>query len=113
MTILVGQQVFFHPLKGVIHHSLPHGKVLAATVASVLPDGRLNLSVLDINGESHGMTEVPVLEAGKEPPERGYYVTTALAEEKTAPAPKPTPVVIPAPKSAEDLPLSAAATPIV
>jgi hypothetical protein len=119
MTILVGQQVFFHPLKGVIHHSLPHGKVLAATVASVLPDGRLNLSVLDINGESHGMTEVPVLKAGDTAPDRGYYVTETAEEPSTKPVPVvhapaplvPAPVLIPTPKSAEDLPLSAAAEP--
>jgi hypothetical protein len=81
-NILVGQQVFFHPLKGVIHHSMPHDKVLTATVASVLPDGRLNLGVLDINGAHHAMTEVPLFETGKTPPERGYYVTTATAEEQ-------------------------------
>lgn len=101
MTSKVGQQVFFHPLKSVLHHSLPHGKVLAATVAAVLEDGRLNLSVLDINGASHGMTEVPLLESSDTAPERGYYATeTAEPAKEKAP-----------PKSAEDVPLSAASKP--
>jgi hypothetical protein len=97
-NIVVGQQVFFHPLKGVIHHSLPHDAILAATVARVLPDGRLNLGILDVNGASHAMTEVPLVQKGETPPERGYYAE-AVAEER-------------GPKSAEDLPLSAASTPV-
>lgn len=99
MTIKVGQQVFFHPLKSIVHHSLPHGKILAATVAAVLEDGRLNLGVLDINGAGHSMTAVPLLTVSDTAPERGYYATETAEPAKEAP------------KSAEDVPLSAAATP--
>lgn len=98
MTSKVGQQVLFHPLKGVIHHSLPPDEARAATVAHVLEDGRLNLGVLDKNGVNHSMTEVPVIEKGATPPDRGYYAE-AVAEEQN-------------PKSAEDVPLSAASKPV-
>lgn len=97
MTATVGQKVLFHPLIGAIHHSLPHGTVLTATVAHVLPDGRLNLSVLDINGAAHAMPAVPLIAKGETSPERGYYAEVVGDEQ--------------APKSAEDVPLSAASTP--
>lgn len=73
MTVTVGETVSFHPLKGAIHHSLPHGQMLVATVEHVLPDGRLNLGVLDNSGFNHSMTEVPLVKKGDAVPERGYY----------------------------------------
>lgn len=97
MTVTVGQQVLFHPLKGVIHHTLPPDEVRAATVAHVLADGRLNLGVLDKNGVNHSMTEVPLIEKGGTPPEKGYYAEAAADDQS--------------PKSAEDVPLSAASKP--
>ncbi len=97
-AVTVGQQVFFHPLKGAIHHTLPHDKILSATVASVLDDGRLNLAVLDITGASHSMTEVPLLGAGDSAPERGYYATLTA---------KPL-----SEKSVENSPLSSASKPV-
>jgi len=73
VSVTVGQKVLFHPMKGVIHHTLPHGAVLAATVAHVTSDGRLNLSVLDVTGASHAMQYVPLIQKGASPPEHGYY----------------------------------------
>jgi len=73
VSVTVGQKVLFHPMNGVIHHSLPHGVTLTGTVAHVTDDGRLNLSVLDVTGASHAMQYVPLIQKGEAPPDHGYY----------------------------------------
>lgn len=44
-------------------------------IAAVLPDGKLNLGVLDSNGTHHAMPNVPLIQEGEPAPENGYYAT--------------------------------------
>src|ERR1700761_5990513 len=74
ITPTVGRMILFHPMKGVIHHSLPPDEVRAATIAHVHADGKkLNLAVIDRNGTSHAMPDVPLIQEGEDAPENGYY----------------------------------------
>ena len=120
----VCRMILFHPPANSTHGAFAPSAICAAVIANVLPDGRLNLAVFDGNGASHPMTEVPLIQEGDKPPVTGYYAEWMPYQKSVAkgeappvlhappPPIPPAPVVIPAPKSAEDLPLSAAAHPV-
>lgn len=107
----VGRVVWFHPATNSTKHGFEPNAICAAQIARVLPDGRLNLGVLDGNGAHHPMTEVPLIQERETAPENGYWAewmpyqrgqaerTEALEKELSS-------------KSAEDFPLSAAAQPV-
>lgn len=47
------------------------GQPLAATVAAVLPGGKVNLSVLDYNGRVNSRCGVTLVQEGEDPPANG------------------------------------------
>lgn len=115
MTIInptVGRAILFHPPSNSTKDGFEPNAICAATIAKVLPDGRLNLGVLDGNGVNHSMTAVPLIQEGEPQPENGYFAewmkyqtgqaakTEALEQQLAA-----------TPKSAEDVPLSTASQP--
>lgn len=69
----VGRVVWFHPAGNASHPAFEPNAICAATIAKVLPDGRLNLGVLDGNGASHSMTDVPLIQEDDTAPEDGYF----------------------------------------
>lgn len=107
----VGRVVLFHPPSNSTKAGFEPNAICAAQIAKVLPDGRLNLGVLDGNGAHHSMTEVPLIQEGEPPPENGYFAEW-MAYQKSVAKGETAPVLHAAPKSAEDLSLSAAATPV-
>jgi hypothetical protein len=113
MTVInptVGRVVWFHPPSNSTKHGFEPNAICAATIAKVLTDGRLNLGVLDGNGVNHSMTEVPLIQEGETPPKDGYFAEW-MPYQKSVAKGETAPVLHATPKSAEDLPLSAAAKP--
>lgn len=108
----VGRMILFHPPSNSTKHGFEPTAICAATIAKVLPDGRLNLGVLDGNGAQHSMTEVPLIQDGETPPENGYWAEW-MPYQKSVAKGETAPVLHAMPKSAEDSPLSAASTPAV
>lgn len=113
----IGRMILFHPPSNSTHHGFEPNAICAATIAKVLPDGRLNLGVLDGNGVNHSMTAVPLIQEGEPQPENGYFAEwmsyqKSVAKGETAPVLHAQPALAPSPKSAEDLPLSAASKPV-
>ena len=106
----VGRMILFHPPSDSTKHGLEPNAICAATIAKVLPDGRLNLGVLDSNGVNHSMTEVPLIQEGETPPKNGYYAEW-MPYQKSVAKGETAPILHAQPKSAEDLPLSAASKP--
>ncbi len=108
----VGRVVWFHPPSNSTKHGFEPNEICAAQIARVLPDGRLNLGVLDGNGVNHSMTEVPLIQEGDTKPENGYYAEW-MPYQKSVAKGETAPVLHAQPKSAEDLPLSAASQPVI
>ncbi|KKK49407.1 hypothetical protein LCGC14_3135380 [marine sediment metagenome] len=46
---------------------------LAAIIAHVWPNGRVNLAVFDVNGDSHSRISVPLIQPGSERPVDGHF----------------------------------------
>lgn len=82
ITPTVGRIIYFHPASNSTHRGFKPNALCAAQIAAVLPDGKLNLGVLDANGAHHAMTNVPFIQDSDTPPEDGYY-----AEWHSEPAP--------------------------
>ena len=61
----VGRQVWYFGGAENPGEQVPAGVPLAATVAYVHPDGRLNLQVLDSRGIAHSRTTVPLAQDGE------------------------------------------------
>jgi len=80
----VGRMIWFHPPSDSTNTGFEPNAICAATIAKVLPDGRLNLGVLDGNGVNHSMTEVPLIQEGDKAPEKGYYAEWIPADGKPA-----------------------------
>lgn len=108
----VGRKILFHPPSNSTKQGFEPNAICAATIAKVLPDGRLNLGVLDGNGVNHSMTEVPLIQEGDTPPEDGFFAEW-MPYQKSVAKGETAPVLRATPKSAEDLPLSAASKPII
>lgn len=109
----VGRMILFHPPRNSTKHGFEPNAICAATIAKVLPDGRLNLGVLDGNGVNHSMTEVPLIQEGEPQPENGYWAEwMAFQRHQAAEIEASEQQVAALPKSAEDVPLSAASTPV-
>jgi hypothetical protein len=108
----VGRVVWFHPPNNSTNHAFAPAAICAAQIAKVLPDGRLNLGVLDGNGVNHSMTEVPLIQDGDTAPENGYFAEW-MPYQKSVAKGETAPVLHAQPKSVEDLPLSAASKPAV
>jgi len=108
----VGRMIWFHPPSDSTNTGFEPNAICAATIAKVLPDGRLNLGVLDGNGVNHSMTEVPLIQEGDKAPEKGYYAEwmpyqKSVAKGETAPVLHATPApVAPSPFSAAANPVS-------
>ena len=102
----VGRIVWFHPPTDSTNHAFAGNEFFAATIARVLPDGKLNLGVLDGNGVNHSMVDVPLLQDGDEAPAKGYYAEW-MAE--TKPQTKAEKL---ASAKVDPSPFSAAATPV-
>jgi hypothetical protein len=107
----IGRMILFHPPANSTKDGFEPNAICAATIAKVLPDGRLNLGVLDGNGVNHSMTEVPLIQEEETPPQDGYYAEW-MPYQKSVAKGETGPVLHAQPKSAEDLPLSAASKPV-
>ena len=72
----VGRVMWFTPSRlygdGLFTH-IDGRKPLAAIVAHVFRDDLVNLTVFDSNGIPHGRTSVPLVQAGEDKPEHGYF----------------------------------------
>jgi hypothetical protein len=88
---VVGRVVWFHPPSNSTHSGFAPNAVCAATIAKVLPDGKLNLGVLDGNGVNSSMTEVPLIQDGDALPENGYYAEWVPTDGKPRKVPEPSP----------------------
>src|SRR5580658_2653745 len=89
-TAEIGQPVLFYPPSNSTKSGFDPSAICAATIAKVLPSGRLNLGVLDGHGVGFPMENVPLLKDGDEVPDNGYYAS--FPGWKAAP-PKPIPAV--------------------
>lgn len=115
----VGRVVWFHPPTNSTKHGFEPHAVCAAQIARVLPNGRVNLGVLDGNGENHSMTDVPLIQEGDEKPANGYYAEwmpyqKSVAKGETAPVlhAQPTKAEKLSAPASESSPFSAAHTPV-
>lgn len=97
MATSVGNSVFFHPSSNIGRSHFSPLAICAAIVAQVLPNGSLNLAVIDGRGAVHSMEDVPLIGDEESPPPNGYYATVENSVPKgtyTAPTePTPVPVV--------------------
>lgn len=92
----VARMVHFHPASNSTNPRFPAGATLAAVIAAVLPDGKLNLGVFDTEGLSHSMPGVPLIQEGETAPEGGFFAAwmpyqTQVAAGTTAPVLHATP----------------------
>jgi hypothetical protein len=72
----IGRVVLFTPSRLTGDGRFAHidgRKPLAAIVAHVFSDALVNLAVFDSNGQPHSRTSVPLVQAGEDKPEHGYF----------------------------------------
>lgn len=100
ITPTVGRMILFHPPSNSTKHGFEPSTICAATIAKVLPDGRLNLGVLDGSGANHSMTDVPLIQEGETPPGNGYYAEW-MPYQKSVAKGEIAPVLHESPKSAD------------
>jgi hypothetical protein len=108
----VGRMILFRPPSNSANPTFAPGATCAAIIAAVLPGARLNLAVFDSNGAVHSMTGVPLIQEGEKAPENGYFAEW-MPYQKSVAKGETAPVLHAQPKSAEDVPLSAASKPAV